>query len=200
MEETGELYTEDDQRRLTDLPTNVRVIFVHQRPALWQPFVIASDLIHNVQYLDSFENSQQGYPVIEKEYEISIFKFINTDAAITSFLVEAFELAVDQKSRFGYSTLSLLAMKGLALVYRIFKRPEEAKEVLSRALDLSHVTQTLDMEMRYELLYDSGALYLDQGNVNSAEQYFFLIEKDELRPPPDTTSMLNFFLMNLQAI
>lgn len=113
----------------------------------------------------------------EVEKEISIFQLFNVGASTISTLIEAFEHAVDQRSRFGHSAASLRAMKGLALIYRILKRFEEAKEVLGRALSLSYSISTTDSEITHQLLYDFGALYLDQGNTNSAVQQFSLIEK-----------------------
>jgi tetratricopeptide (TPR) repeat protein len=177
VDETEKFYTKDDERCLTELTDNVGLTFVYNRPTLRQPFLIARDMTRSVRYLDSVGEIQDEVSVVPHDTNTNIFAFLRTGAESSSFLTEAFELAVDRKSRFGYSDEALLAMKGLALIYRILKRLEDAKNVLSRALGLSYSTQVVSTKMRYELLYDFAALYLDHGDTNNAEIQFSLIER-----------------------
>ena len=117
---------------------------------------------------------------VKVDDEMTIFQLLNIEFANTSFLVEAFEHAVEKKSRFGYTADSLFAMKALALIYRISKKFEDAENVLGRALSLSYSVPEMGDEIKYQLLYDFGALYLDQGNTYRAEQQFSLILKSHL--------------------
>lgn len=143
-----------------------------------QPHILARDLVYHIRYVDEFENLPEEISVIPSNRARNIFQFMNTDTSATPFLIESFYLAIDNRSRFGYTVNYLLSMRGLALVYRILKSVDKAAEILEKALDISYGLSIRDSQIQFELIYDLGAVNIAQENTTLAEKRFSVIEKE----------------------
>jgi tetratricopeptide (TPR) repeat protein len=174
-EEAG-LFTRKHKLRLTEIPNGTEVFFVYRRPAVWQALDLGLDLFYNIRYDEDFEFSSQATAEINHDDENGILRFFRS-REVTCALIEAFKEGVQQKSRFGFTLDSLRAMQGLSLTYRVLKQYAEAESILAKALALAHSATTTDLAFQLQILYEFGALYLDQQKLSEAEMKFLFIEK-----------------------
>jgi tetratricopeptide (TPR) repeat protein len=186
------LYTRGCQLRIIQIPDNETLVFVYQRPSPWNYLLIVRDSLKSIQYDEGLQRAPQTPLEAKPENTADIFCLLNAESGMIPFLIECFEQAIDQQSRFGFSSGSLRAMKSVSLLRRITKAYPEAVSVLEKALILVDETLNSDTALKYEFICDRAGLYLDQGDTERAEKQYSLVEKALRQNPPRNLRHLYF--------
>lgn len=123
---------------LTQLESGAELIFIYQRPPIWQTFQYGRDLFYGIRYNDEFEDLRPEAVDAEATDGTGILRFFAPTGITMSMVVEAFKEGVDKKSSFGYTRESIRALQGLSLAHQILRQFAEAESVLAKALALAH--------------------------------------------------------------
>lgn len=161
--------------RLIDIPNCAKLVFVYQRPPIWQTLTLGRDLFYKTRYDDELEISHPSRTHSDDE-DIGVLRFFGTTSISLPMLLEAFEEGEKEKSRFGFNAQSIRAMQGAALVYRLQRRYSHAERVLEEALACTQRVLGADHQIQPQIQYELGEVYLEQGKLDHAARKFLLVE------------------------
>lgn len=154
---------------MTALPNNQEIMFVYARPSLLQAWTIIQDRMFEVRYDDEFDS--ESAPITEKgtaATTVPITTFSSPDD-VQTFLTEAFEEAVKKRSPFSVSVASISAMRGLAMIHKIFKEYVRGARVLQDAVRLSFLLR--NREITVHILSDLATMYLEQTGTKLTKSF-----------------------------